>query len=233
VLARADRVLCLSHSSCRLTERLWGTRARYLGGGIDPDEFDPACIDAPGFRAAHGLGDAPLVVTVARKTPSKGYQTTCEAVRALRDRGVACEHVLVGPDEDGLPVDPAGGRVLGVLPRPAVLSALAAADVFTLPSVHESFGLAYLEAWMVGAPVVAHRLCDPAAELIDEGRDGLLVRDGREMVEALGALLADPARRRAFGEHGRRKTLAHFTWPHVVSRALDVLAEVRAPETAQ
>jgi len=46
VLSRADRVLCLSHSSCRLMERLWGTRARFLGGGVDPQEFTGKDIDA-------------------------------------------------------------------------------------------------------------------------------------------------------------------------------------------
>jgi glycosyltransferase involved in cell wall biosynthesis len=229
VLSRADRVLCLSHSSCRLMERLWATRARFLGGGVHPEEFTGREIDPRAFREAHGLGASPLVVTVARKTPSKGYRLTCDAVRTLRERGVPCEHVLVGPDEDGLPVDPAGGRAIGARPRAEVLSALAAADVFSLPSVYESFGLAYLEAWMMGKPVIGHRLCDPAAELIDEGRDGLLVTDVGSTVSALEALLADPARRAAFGTHGRRKTLERFTWPHVVARALDVFAELHPP----
>jgi len=229
VLSRADRVLCLSHSSCRLMERLWGTRARFLGGGVDPQEFTGKDIDAGAFRAAHQLGTSPLVVTVARKTPSKGYRLTCDAVRTLRERGIPCEHVLVGPDEDGLPVDPAGGRVIGARPRNEVLSALAAADVFSLPSVYESFGLAYLEAWMMEKPVVGHRLCDPAAELIEEGRDGLLVTDVRSTVNALETLLSDPARRAAFGAHGRRKTLEQCTWPHVVARALEVFAELHPP----
>jgi glycosyltransferase involved in cell wall biosynthesis len=229
VLSRADRVLCLSHSSCRLMERLWGTRARFLGGGVDPQEFAGKDIDARAFRATHRLGTSPLVVTVARKTPSKGYHLTCDAVRTLRERGIPCEHVLVGPDEDGLPVDPAGGRAIGARPRNEVLSALAAADVFSLPSVYESFGLAYLEAWMMEKPVVGHRLCDPAAELIEEGRDGLLVTDVRSTVDALESLLADPARRAAFGAHGRRKTLEQCTWPHVVARALEVFAELHPP----
>jgi glycosyltransferase involved in cell wall biosynthesis len=226
ILSRADRVLCLSRTTAAFVERTWGTQTALVGGGIDPAEYADADVDGRAFRQLHGLGERPLVVTVARKTPSKGYLMTCEAVAELNRRGLRCEHVLIGPDEDGRPIPSDGGRHLGSLPRAQVLSALAACDVFTLPSLYESFGLAYLEAWMLSKPVIGHSLCDPARELIESGHDGLLVSNVREMADGIASLLADPARRHAFGRHGRRKTLEAHTWPHVVDRARRALADL-------
>jgi glycosyltransferase involved in cell wall biosynthesis len=227
-LGRADRVLCLSRTNCAFVERAWGGSATFVGGGIDPEEYSGPAIDPHAFRQTHELGPTPIVLTVARKTPSKGYQLTVEAVREVRRRGLNCQHVLIGPDEDGLPLDTETCRYLGRQPRAQVLSALAACDVFSLPSMYESFGLAYLEAWMLGRPVIGHTLCDPARELIEPERDGVLVSEVREMVQALEALMSDPARNRAFGEDGRRKALSHYTWKHVVDRTLQALSEVVA-----
>ena len=225
VLSRADRVLCLSRTTREFIEATWGAKARYVGGGIDPTEFVDPVIASEAFRERHGLGTRPVVLTVARKTPSKGYLLTCEAVRVLRQRGLPCEHVLIGPDEDRRPVERDGVRYLGCLSRPEVLSGLAACDIFALPSLYESFGLAYLEAWMFGKPVIGHRLCAPARELIEPGRDGVLVGNVAELVQALEALLSDPPRRRIMGEQGRTKTVNGYTWKHVVERTLAVFSE--------
>ena len=68
-------------------------------------------------------------------------------------------------------------------------------DLFVLPTVRESFGLAALEAMACGAPVVATR-AGGLPEVVDDGVDGILEPVGS--VEAMGRraveLLRDPAR---------------------------------------
>jgi len=78
---------------------------------------------------------------------------------------------------------------------------------------------------MFGKPVIGHSLCAPARELIEPGRDGVLVGSVAELVQALEALLSDPPRRRIMGEQGRTKTVNGYTWNHVVERTLAVLSE--------
>ena len=58
-------------------------------------------------------------------------------------------------------------RLLGVLPRDVLSKVYAAADVFTFPSRHETFGLALLEAMACGTPAAAYPADGPLGVLRD------------------------------------------------------------------
>jgi glycosyltransferase involved in cell wall biosynthesis len=92
----------------------------------------------------------------------------------------------------------------------------AALDVFAYPSRFESFGIAFLEAWAAGKPVVGCR-AGAIPDVINEGMDGLLVApgDAQELAEAIATLLIDPAKAQALGASGRKKMLDRYTWPKI------------------
>src|SRR5690606_1075742 len=73
---------------------------------------------------------------------------------------------------------------------------LAAADVALVPSRHEAFGLAVVEALAHGTPVVATDVDGPRA-ILDGGRGGTLVPpgDAAALAAAVAAVLADATRR--------------------------------------
>ena len=104
--------------------------------------------------------------------------------------------------------------------KPALFAAI---DLLAYPSGFESFGIAFLEAWAAGKPVIG---CRRGAQMsvIDEGKDGLLVHfDDPPMLSlAIVYLLSNPALRTAYGDAGRRKVLDRFTWPHIARRFRDV-----------
>ncbi|HKR90378.1 MAG TPA: glycosyltransferase, partial [Phenylobacterium sp.] len=70
-----------------------------------------------------------------------------------------------------------------------VFAWLKRAAVFALPSRWETSSLALLEALAAGTPVVASRLAGDAAQVLDEGRYGLLF-DGHDPDALAKALLA-------------------------------------------
>ncbi|MGH9332427.1 MAG: glycosyltransferase family 4 protein, partial [Vicinamibacteria bacterium] len=226
LLGSADRVLCLNATMKSFVEERWGGRAHYLGGGIDPEELDSPKISGRRFRTRYGLDTEFLILMVSRKVASKGYGTACEAVQRLRARGIPCQFVFIGPDEDGVPLDEGIVRYLGAVSRPELLDALDACDVFVLPSSHESFGLAFLEAWMRRKPVVGHARADSVRELIEVGRDGEVVSSADDLSLVLERLLRDCELRERLGEEGYNKVRSRFTWEHVIQRGLDVLQEV-------
>jgi len=73
----------------------------------------------------------------------------------------------------------------------------------------EALGLVFLEAGASGAPVIG-TYDSGAVCAIEPGRNGYLIAPERpdEGAEAIGALLADPERRRRMGEEGRAMALA-------------------------
>lgn len=66
-----------------------------------------------------------------------------------------------GPLEEGLKQRYPDVQWMGVLPRSKIAQIYAAADVFVMPSKHETFGLVLLEAMACGTPVAAYPVDGP------------------------------------------------------------------------
>jgi glycosyltransferase involved in cell wall biosynthesis len=126
------------------------------------------------------------------------------AYRAEFDR--ACER---------LPAETRAAIVeIGVVPEADVPALFQLASVVAMPSLHEGFGLAALEALAAGRPLVASARA-PFTEYLDAGC-AVLVDPLSEEAIAAGlneALAASPARREA----GRRRAEAH-SWVRVAAR---------------
>ena len=83
------------------------------------------------------------------------------------------------------------------------------------------------EAMASGLAVVSTRVSG-IPELVDDGVNGLLVqpRDAQALAAAVEQLLADPARRAAFAQAGRRKVEQDFNVHVEAGRLLQHFAEV-------
>lgn len=198
------------------------------GVGIDPRMF--ASRDGMAIRDRHRLGHYPVVGYVGRMIPNKRAHMVIEAMHLVWRWNKDVRVVLAG---QGLGVYPQFERILGELSheereRVLILSDFSddekaslyeALDVFVLPSIGESFGIAYLEAWMCRKPVIGSRIGSTAC-VIEDGIDGLLVDpyDSRAIADAIIELLADPERRARMGERGYVKTVGHFTWDKVTDK---------------
>lgn len=148
---------------------------------------------------------------------SKGAAWRARLERLARDLGVEDRVVFTGH------VD-----------RVRHAAAFARADVFAFPSVAEGFGLAVVEAWLAGKPVVVN----PGAgvsEVVRDGENGILARsaDARAFAAAIGDLLASTERRERMGEVGRRTATAVCdvrTGAAAVTEILEACAERRRPD---
>ncbi len=215
-------------------------RIAVVGPGIAPERF--AGADGAGFRRRHGLAGRPVVGFVGRICAEKGVPALLEALRLVWRQAPGVRLVLAGyrsfdprPPEAVLreltPAERARVLFLPDFPEAEKPHLYAALDVFAMPSLAESFGMAYLEAWMCRKPVIGCRT-GATSRVIEDGLDGLTVdpRDPADLARALRALLADPGRRARMGERGRAKTLASFTWDAVTSRVEALCAELgKAP----
>jgi glycosyltransferase involved in cell wall biosynthesis len=179
-------------------------------------------------------------LAVGRVAPNKALEHTIAALAVARrhnDQGATLRVV-------GKPATDAYERALrryvadlgledavtftGYATDAAVAAAYTTADVLVVTSEHEGFGVPVVEAMAAGLPVVAY---DQGAVPEVLGGAGVLVasRDPYALADAIGSLLADPARRTALADAGRRR-FADLDLPNAADRFVDLLVEVH--ETA-
>ena len=181
-------------------------------------------------RERLGLHAEWVLLFVGRPAPIKGLEVLLQALARLKADGLGhadVRLVIVGGDlnEEGnedrarlralADVLGVGGWVdfKGPEPQSALPEYYRAADLCLVPSHHESFGMAALEAMACGATVVASRV-GGLATTIQDGVTGVLVppRDDVALAAAIGSLLADGrggAARPARGPLGAELCLAN------------------------
>jgi glycosyltransferase involved in cell wall biosynthesis len=219
---QAAAVLTLSaHTTDFLHTHVPGANPVTLGAGFTT--VGTGAISASEFRARYGLDERPVVLYVGRKEHGKRYDLAVDAIEMLHDDAVL---VMVGRDVDGKAIESERVQQLGTLSDQELAAAYEACDVFVLPSTFESFGMVFLDAWLRGKPVIGNATCGAAASLIDDGVDGFLCRDAREIAAAARRLIEDSAFATAMGAAGRAKTLSEYSWERVADRALQALHAV-------
>lgn len=150
---RPDRVVAFTEAAAAmLRERAPRARTQVIAHGVDLERFRP---DIPAVELAL---QRPIVLAAGAVDPHKSIDLAVEAVARL-GRGSL---VVLGDGESAPAVDRLAAARLGPsrylrrrVPRAEIAAWYTAADVFTLPSITESFGLVYLEALASGRPCVA------------------------------------------------------------------------------
>lgn len=107
--------------------------------------------------------------------------------------------------------------------RPLMRRYLSAADLYVLPSRHEGFAVAPLEAMACGLPIIAADV-PGIADVLPRGEDsgGLVVprEDAGALADALGKIISSPDRASGLGARARREIESRFSLP-IVGQALD------------
>ncbi len=196
--------------------------------GVDPEAFHPRnrLRWRETVRQSHGIGAGDCVVLyVGGDYRRKGLVTLVEALRRL-PREVKVLAVGVGLDttlnnigsESGL-----AGRITFLPPTEHVGQFYAAADLFVLPTVYDTFSLATLEAMASGLPVVVSARAG-VSEILRHGSDSLLLADPtdpEELAHSLRRLTSEETLRRHLGSEARSTAELH-SWDRVVSETVGV-----------
>ena len=172
------------------------------------------------------------LVTVCRIEPKKGLVYLVDAVACLRDRGITVDAYVLG-GVDGSDASQAYHREVedrihaqglsdlvhleGRRSAAEINARFSASQLFVAPFVQTEAGdkdgipTALLEGMASGLPVVATD-AGSILEVVDDGGEGIIVpqRDPEALADAIAALLADPARRSAFGVSAARKVRQVF-----------------------
>jgi glycosyltransferase involved in cell wall biosynthesis/predicted metal-dependent phosphoesterase TrpH len=224
-----DLVLSPSAASDARLATLGVERVGRWGRGVDVTRFSPAL-------RTRGDDGRVRVLYAGRLTREKGMDLLASAFLAARARDPRLELVLAGggPEEEALRARLRGaGTFLGWLDGEALARAYADADLFLFCSRTDTFGQVVLEAQASGLPVVAVDAGGPA-ELIEDGRSGMLCRASAGALAGAVAGLAASPRARARLARGGLASVRERTWEAslaALGAGWQCALELRRPDT--
>lgn len=175
--------------------------------------------------------DGPMLLFLGQKYHYKGMKQMLEAAPLVWEKHPAVHFVFAGPatghseklfegEHDDRIIET--GPVIGM----EKVNFLASCDIFCMPSVCESFGMVYLEAWAFRKPVIAADT-ETSRCFIENGRDGLLVQqEASSIAQTICRLIADAGLRDKLGNNGCSKMSTHYTWPKIAARVESIYRSV-------
>jgi D-inositol-3-phosphate glycosyltransferase len=245
LLRKADTIVAAT--SLDMSQMVWHyeanpERIRIVPCGVDLHRFQPH--DMAEARSVLGLPaqPTPLALLVGRIEPLKGIDALIQAVALVRHRHAQLadlEAIIVGGASDQQPEQwnteqtrldqirhelgiAHAVKFVGARPQSQLSLYHAAADVVTMPSHYESFGMAALEAMASGRPVIATNAGGPAT-IITHEFNGLLTPpdNAPELANHLAAILLNPHMAYQIGTAARQRA-ERYGWSNIGCDILDI-----------
>jgi glycosyltransferase involved in cell wall biosynthesis len=213
-LACCRAVIVTSETTAAIVEAAFGVPGELITVATPGVDVRP-----PAARAARKPGPLRLLA-MGSVTPRKAHDVLIEALGLIADLDWTC--TIAG----SLERDPDFAEALkdqivdlGLTDRIAIVGEVseteaaglyAWADIFTLASVYEGYGMVFAEALAYGLPIVA--TTGGAIPEVVSPEAGILAPpgDAQAFAQALGEIISDPARRAALAE-GSRAAGAYLT----------------------
>lgn len=170
-------------------------------------------------------GSAPFTYILAsRLVTDKGIRESIDAFTQLQSKCPDTRLLVMGsgPEEEKFKQrakDNPNITFIGHKNNPLVH--MSGADVFLLPTYHEGFSVALVEAAMLGLPVITTDV-GGNPEIIKDGKNGLLIpaKDTMALQRAMEDLYLDEEKARSFGQANRQVYLDSFSFKDIVKKQI-------------
>lgn len=235
-LTGASRVLFTAGQERDLAVRTFGAipnaAVATLGADRLPDE--KAALREQFFATHPDLRGRQILMFMGRIHPKKRPALLVDMIKAIQSVFPKAVALFAGTGEDAhlkqvrerveaLKVE---DRVwfLGHLSGTAKAAALAAADLFLLPSHQENFAIAVAEALHAGTPVILTKKVNIWQEIVDADA-GVAVDEGHlleNLVNAVQVILSNPERQRTMSANASDLARTSFTWDEAWAQTLEV-----------
>lgn len=250
----ADAVVAVSAETKQDVLKLFNVaedRVRIIYNGIDPAEYKK--VTTTEALRKYGVDpNIPYVLFVGRITRQKGIVHLANAIKHM-DAGYQVVLCAGAPDTKEIAVEMRQavdnarqhhGKVIWIdemVNKAAVYELYSHAAVFCCPSIYEPFGIINLEAMACETPVVASAV-GGIKEVVVHGETGYLVpveqmnqspfeplrpdQFSKDLATRINALMADPDKRKAFGQAGRRRAMEKFSWSSIATQTKALYEEI-------
>lgn len=227
-LRSADQVVALTRSTAGTLAAI-AERVAVVPDVVDPGAFTrPPDADVDAFRRRYGLTRR-TVGYVGRIAAEKGWEHLIPLAQNLRRDGIGL--LVVGDGPKGARFRQEVARhgltdwitVTGFIANASVPAAMAACELLVMPSAHEEFGGASIEAFAVGVPVVGFAV-GGLKETIGGVAPHLLARPGDvgDLIAKVRAVLSGAHRELNRPETLRGRVVERFAPDRVLQPLLDI-----------
>lgn len=122
-------------------------------------------------------------------------------------------------------------KFLGFIKNTDVLKAINGMDIFVVPSLEESFGVAAVEAMACEVPVIVSD-ADGLKEIVVDNETGFIVpkKDYKAIAEKIKELILNKDIRKKIGKNGRKRVLKLYDWNNNVNHMIEVYQKVLEKE---
>lgn len=178
------------------------------------------------FREKYGIHGI-YVLFLGRQVENKGFKALAQAAKLVWNKFSDVSFVFIGPETSQSRTFfryHKDYRIynLGAVDLKTKTSALAGCKLLCVPSMQESFGMIYSEAWSFGKAVIGGRI-PPVACVIKDEKDGFLSsQNPGELAEKICYLLDNSKQSSSMGKRGKKKVQENFTWPKIAKKTLNV-----------
>jgi glycosyltransferase involved in cell wall biosynthesis len=230
-ISNVTRLIAVSRSVAEKLRRAFPDEAEKIV--VIPNWIDPALVgsvERTAAREALAIERRLAIATIGQLSPIKRQDLFIQAAsRLLEENGEAdVEFLVIGtPGDQDFRYEAelhdlarrlqVGIRFTGQVENLATL--MRGLDVVVAASVDEGFSLVIAEAMASGCSVVASR-AGGMAEIVDDGRTGILVEPGNceELVAALRRLISDQSLREGLGAPARAEIRERFDRERIIDQ---------------
>jgi glycosyltransferase involved in cell wall biosynthesis len=215
---KVQRLILHVEAEKRLIQALYHLppeRLVLMGEGVDTDWT----AEAKAFTEHYGLSRS-FILYAGRKGKGKNVETLVDYFLKYQQSSVnEADLVFIGSGTLSDDVrDNQHIHDLGFVPAAQKYNAYAAASVLCQPSLHESFSLVIMEAWLAGTPVLVHNDCEVTKEHCLRSNGGLFFKNYGEFEMCLELLLKNKRLRDTLATNGRHYVLNNYHWDIITER---------------
>lgn len=190
----------------------------------------PATVNPEEFRQHHNLVDVPVILFLGRRSAYKGVKGLLSAAHQVWQTIPNAHFVFVSPDtpESLEWFENADSRIhyLGKVSEQEKGDAIAACNIFCMPSLFEILPEVYLEAWSYSKPFIGGK-AQGVPQLIAGNNAGFAVEQTPNKIgAAITKLLQYPILSQNFGGNGQALVNPNYSLSAVVSKSESLYQKV-------
>ncbi len=236
ILKRAKIIVCANSEVSRLLLKLcpqFKNKIEIVNPGAKPSKLDIMSRDELDLK--YNIKNKKIIFSLGRLVRRKGFDRVIQSLDNL-DRNDFV-YIICGEGEEKRYLQDLAIKSIYVkniifidnISEQEKWSWLALCDIFIMPSRNidgdfEGFGIVYLEANLMGSPVIAGA-SGGVGDAVVNNYNGLLINpeDNNEIAAAIDKLLSNPDLAKILGEQGKERALKEFDWTVLAKKLFNKL----------